>query len=640
MTLHHPKPGTTNGCADDASVNTMITLSHPKMTETADEASVKSMDTLAHPKITTATENKPDNSSPAGQLTQQSEPGNTEKEITDTTAEAYSEQAKAAVRRMGMSDSESETSAGKPPQAPLKLPPAQSKQEQEPPDSNVVITMEDMEPEAPKASEAKAIAQGVPQTAATNEATQVAAPTQAHPDENMNEAATHQNGQEAAEQDEEMEEDDEPMIANFFKPWEWEAHIPTIQGHQLLGMLSPQLMTPEQMERAKAMAETTDTFNTDFSQMFPETERDTTWKKLELPQLVSITQQYHNRWNTDESLKATVEQALLQVLLRVHLEVEEFDLATFGSRAALHNPDQILEAAQSFHQEPDDYILLQSAIPMGIMSPLLQDQHRHLEAWKLLHTTQDEEDQWMNNPEVQFAGPNQCSSDWIKLPESFVQTIQNDYIAWHQLRPDSTMKDEIRTLLVMQLLRIHCDVERLSYRSFHGRVIHHSLDQLKEIRAWMKCNKNSPLPHKLNAPRMTYIHEPIGMSSNLVTDANTKPKVYYILTHLLAGNQDPHPHPPSAWKKVPKKSRELLTTAIYAVWKNELPQDKQERSRLKRLMTHGFLRIHMEVERLPFEAFYPRFYTECPSTWASKLIEWKSHCAPISAENKEGAIAQ
>ena len=75
-----------------------------------------------------------------------------------------------------------------------------------------------------------------------------------------------------------------------------------------------------------------------------------------------------------------------------------------------------------------------------------------------------------------------------------------------------------------------------------------------------------------------------------------------------------------------------LKDAMDKVWHGSLPKDTDERDQTLTLMTEGFLRLHMDVENLPFSTFYPRFQYEDPNTWHDKLQEIKTQFNP----GKEG----
>ena len=89
----------------------------------------------------------------------------------------------------------------------------------------------------------------------------------------------------------------------------------------------------------------------------------------------------------------------------------------------------------------------------------------------------------------------------------------------------------------------------------------------------------------------------------------------------------------SPWAQTPFKSKVCLQMVIKNLWPNSIPtDDKVKSNRLRILLINGFLRIHMEAERQPFETFLPRFYAEDPKTWEDTLIQWREHCKPTPGQ--------
>ena len=240
---------------------------------------------------------------------------------------------------------------------------------------------------------------------------------------------------------------------------------------------------------------------------------------------------------------------------------------------------------------------------------------------------------WLENPHVQFAGTEQCSSDWKKLKEEDIKTLVANYVDYHQVKKANV--DETAILLVIMLFRIHCDVERLHPDAFPTRSLHKTPQQLDEMRMWLWVNFEHQLPKlKLTEPQEEYDHEPVGLLSNHLKDDQAKEKAYLIAKGVLKGPEHTVSSGTSEWLEVPARCKKLLTNAIRAVWKKKLLPEPNSGIQTHKQMWNGFLRIHMDVERQPFETFYPRFYSTDPTDWTKILTELKDHCAPSALANK------
>ena len=116
-------------------------------------------------------------------------------------------------------------------------------------------------------------------------------------------------------------------MARFFEICQWEDHITTIQSHQRTGILSPELKEESKLEKAQQMAGPTKGFHMNFDTLFaPEERKTSAWKQLNKSQLREINTAYKQKWNYPQERQQEVEQALLQTLLRIHMDVEEFHL--------------------------------------------------------------------------------------------------------------------------------------------------------------------------------------------------------------------------------------------------------------------------------------------------------------------------
>ena len=82
-----------------------------------------------------------------------------------------------------------------------------------------------------------------------------------------------------------------------------------------------------------------------------------------------------------------VETILLQQLLRIHMEVEDYHLASFTVRANNLPPVWLKEAVESLKSELSVTTTKQLRTPLGIFSPYLWDDERRQQAISMLNAT-------------------------------------------------------------------------------------------------------------------------------------------------------------------------------------------------------------------------------------------------------------
>ena len=396
--------------------------------------------------------------------------------------------------------------------------------------------------------------------------------------------------------------------------------------------MSPELKEEGKLEKALQIAGPMEAFHTNFDTLFtPEERKTSAWKQLNESQLKEITTAHKQKWNYPQDKHQDVEQALLQTQLRIHMDVEEFHLSTFIPRVLRFPTDQLLEAAELFKSQPQECIERQERAPLGMLSPYLLDMDRKTKAAELMQTTAEELEEWLADPKTQFAGNEQCKSDWMKMSKQEVETIMANYCQMHQIE-DNEAKAHMMTVVMIQFARIHCDVELLSFRSFYNRLLYLTPAQFDEIKLWFSANcKINLLRLKPIVPEKHKYYEPVGDGSPFVVEAPTKAQVELIISRLLQGLVLPM-GTTSSWAMLSNNSKKLLMRVIGKTWPNSIPKDETQKLILRKLLMCGFLRIHMEVERQPFETFYPRFYREDPTSWEHTLKCWMEHCKPSSGQ--------
>ena len=398
--------------------------------------------------------------------------------------------------------------------------------------------------------------------------------------------------------------------------------------------MSREINSDEELAAARALLKPLPSFHTDFATFFSSQERKTNrWKNLNKPQLEAIRSNYHGVHNTPEHQVKVVDEMLLQQLLRVHIEVEGYHLASFSPRVNQLPPRQLKAAVDSFGLTPQDAITTQQDAPLGIFSPYLWDAKRRQKAAAMLQTTPREVEAWetFGDPSVQFPDKDKHHSDWKKLTADDLKELVKCYMEDHDLK-GVKHKERVHKVVVMEWFQVHCDVERLHQNSFYNRIHHMTLDQLDEAKEWLVLNCNKDLSKEaleaLDDDELECKHEPLGADSQLITSSTGKEWIYKVLAKLFKGETLPDDRDSSNWITLPNQSKEWLKATISAVWQDSLPQDPQAWHHKLKLMTDGFLRIHTDVERQPFETFYPRFYTTDPQTWEETLNFLKDFCAP------------
>ena len=186
---------------------------------------------------------------------------------------------------------------------------------------------------------------------------------------------------------------------------------------------------------------------------------------------------------------ARLKQILLQQLLRIHLEVEQYHIASFLPRAIRLRPRELEQAVASLNDSPSTAIAAQEQFPLGIFSPALWADDLLSDAAKALATDKDLLADWNNDPLLQFKEADRFQSNWKKSKEKDLNDLVEQYMKHHGYK--KARRREVTALVIVQWQRVHLDVERLHPDSFANRVLPLTLEQLEETKQWLIVNSKS-----------------------------------------------------------------------------------------------------------------------------------------------------